>query len=281
MLVQITNLPKFLKNSKFYENLDSNDDEFITIPNLKIDDEILNFEDFKYLIGTLDFFDCHKYPKNFIKYYKNNSQEVFDFLKNDVFKNELMLKKFCGLRIKNYKQFFVTYKIISLYKLNPEDYNYYIDYALDKENEFITDEGYLIDDYGYAGLAIEISTTKILELRPDYILDGEIYLYSSIKILKKYISKSIKGVSIIPIECFDKIFNAIKYDYAYDYNHNQPRKRYPAYRGNKLYLLLNTSKGESILSTIEITEFNRHNVLKEFEKVIKWISEESKNSEEF
>uniref|UniRef100_A0A6C0AD28 Uncharacterized protein n=1 Tax=viral metagenome TaxID=1070528 RepID=A0A6C0AD28_9ZZZZ len=107
--VQINDLPKFLKNSKFYKNLDINDDELIIIPNLKIDDEINNFTD---LIKTLDFFDCHKYHKNFIKYYKNNSEEVFKFLKSDVFKNELMLKNFCGLIIKNYKQFFVTYKFI-------------------------------------------------------------------------------------------------------------------------------------------------------------------------
>uniref|UniRef100_A0A6C0ACX7 Uncharacterized protein n=1 Tax=viral metagenome TaxID=1070528 RepID=A0A6C0ACX7_9ZZZZ len=303
MQVQINNLPKFLKNSKFYENLDTNDNEVITIPNLKIDDEINNFEDFKNLVETLDFFDFYKYPKSFIKYYKNNSQEVFDFLKNDLFKNELMLKKFCGLRIKNYKQFFVTYKIINLYKLNPEDYNYYIDYAVNNINEFITDEGYLIGDYGLEkkiskteilrptdekyliderylidDLIYQILSTKILKLRPKYIKEGKVYLYSSVKKLGKYNSFAypIKGISIIPIECFDKILEAIKNNSEYEYNHNERRKKYPAYIENILYLRINNSDLEYTITQIYIHEFNKNNILEEFEKVIEWISDESK-----
>uniref|UniRef100_A0A6C0ADD9 Uncharacterized protein n=1 Tax=viral metagenome TaxID=1070528 RepID=A0A6C0ADD9_9ZZZZ len=282
MQVQINNLPKFLKNSKFYENLDTNEDELITIPNLKIDDEINNFIDFKNLVETIDFFDCYKYPKSFVKYYKNNSEEVFEFLKNDTFKNEIILKKFCNLIIKNYKQFFVTYKIINLYKLNPEDYDNYIDYALNNTNELIAEEGYLIDDYEYADLINKISSTKILELRPKHILEGKVYLHSSLKKLEKYSlfpTYPIKGVSIIQVECFDEIFKAIENNYEYEYEIN--KKKVLAYRKNKVYLCFDTSEVVSTILPIEINEFNRNNIFEEFQKVIEWICEESKNLEEF
>uniref|UniRef100_A0A6C0ADL6 Uncharacterized protein n=1 Tax=viral metagenome TaxID=1070528 RepID=A0A6C0ADL6_9ZZZZ len=284
MQVQINNLPKFFKNSKFYENLDINDDEVIIIPNLKIDDEILNFIDFKNLVETIDFFDCYKYPKSLIKYYKNNSQEVFDFLKSEPFKNEIMLKKFCNLIIKNYKQFFVTYKIINLYKLNPEDCDNYINYALNNSSELISDKGYLIYDYEYANLVNKITSTKILELNPKHILEGQIYLHSNLKKLEKYSdfpTYSIKGVSIIRIECFDEILEAIKYDCKYEYGHQYQRKRFPLCSENKLFLHFKTSEEKSTILPIEINEFNRNNIFEEFQKVIEWFCEESKNLEDF
>ena len=66
-LKNISDIPDFLRDSEFYRNLDLNNEEVITIPKLKMDDEVNNIKDFKKLFKTLNFFNVSRFPKSFIK----------------------------------------------------------------------------------------------------------------------------------------------------------------------------------------------------------------------
>jgi len=127
-------------------------------------------------------------------------------------------------------------------------------------------------------LVNKITSTKILELNPEYIVDDEVYLYLELKNFKKYNpfpNYPITGINIISIECFDKIFQAIKNncDYKYDmYN------KIASYKENKLYFSFEIPKDESKIFgskilPIQINEFNRNNILQKFEKIIGWIAD--------
>uniref|UniRef100_A0A6C0AE38 Uncharacterized protein n=1 Tax=viral metagenome TaxID=1070528 RepID=A0A6C0AE38_9ZZZZ len=253
MEINISDIPDFLKDSEFYRNLDLNFDEPITIQKLKINDEVNNIKDFKKLFKTLNFFDVDKFPKSFIKYYQNNSKEVFDSLDHysDVYQE--LLIDLCNLKIKNYKQFFVTHKIITLYKLNPEEYDNYISYFLNNAHEVLRDddENYLMDDIS---LVDKVYSTEILELEP-YIFNrssNSIHL----RVKKKHlygrweISNTVSTIKSIQ-KLIDKIKNNNEYDNFF-------------YMNKELYMN-NEYK-------IKINEFNIKKILEEFQKVIKWIN---------
>uniref|UniRef100_A0A6C0AE24 Uncharacterized protein n=1 Tax=viral metagenome TaxID=1070528 RepID=A0A6C0AE24_9ZZZZ len=271
MEINISDIPDFLKDSEFYRNLDLNYEELITIPILKMDDEVNDINDFKKLFKTLNFFDVDKFPKTFIKYYQNNSEEVFDSLDFDVYQE--LLIDLCNLKIKNYKQFFVTYKIITLYKLNPEEYDNYIDYALNKAHEVGRDQDiYLIHNKEYKDLVHKIYSTEILELEP------YIFMRSCNSIHLRFKKKHLYGrweisKPVLRREYIEKIIDGIKNNYEYEYYSidkgnisykNNEICIYCKYINEYLYVKINTYK-------IKINEFNKKIILEEFEKLIEWI----------
>uniref|UniRef100_A0A6C0AE64 Uncharacterized protein n=1 Tax=viral metagenome TaxID=1070528 RepID=A0A6C0AE64_9ZZZZ len=264
MEINISDIPDFLIDSEFYKNLDLNSDEIINIPKLKMDDEVNNIKDFKRLLKTLNFFNVSRFPKKFIKYYQNNSQEVFESLDYDIYKE--LLIDLCNLKIKNSEQFFVTYKIISLYELNPEDYDNYINYAVNNANELYDEENYSIDEEEYEDLIDKLYSTKILKLKPYEIKNNSIHLKVKIKFLSEK-EKNLK--TILEIDSIFKIIDAIKNNYSSDDVFY--KLGIATYNGNQLFLML--LRGEDWLSpeTIKINEFNKKIILEEFEKVIKWI----------
>uniref|UniRef100_A0A6C0AEX5 Uncharacterized protein n=1 Tax=viral metagenome TaxID=1070528 RepID=A0A6C0AEX5_9ZZZZ len=236
MEINISDIPDFLKDSEFYRNLDLNFDEPITIPKLKINDEVNNIKDFKNLSETLNFFDVDKSPKSFIKYYQNNSKEVFESLDNDIY-----LINLCNLKIKNPEQFFLTYKIISLHKLNPEEYNNYINYALNNVNEL--KKNYLMNFEEYKNLVDKLCSTRFLEL----------YFYESKSNIIRFrlgrLSQEFKIYEIqISKECILEIIKSIKNE-------------------NFLSLTINFLNIISKIS-IEINEFNKKYILKQLKQAL-------------
>ena len=70
------------------------------------------------------------------------------------------------LKIKNPYQFFVTYKIIVKYSLNPESYDNYINYGINNCKDIIGDGNYYDEDIlgkEYQELADKISNTVFIE----------------------------------------------------------------------------------------------------------------------
>lgn len=128
MEVKIEELPNFLKDSDFVDSL-NNEDEHISIPNLKLDKKVIDLDDFIDLFNTMGFFGSRNYPKSFIKYYIENSEYVFNSLNNKDFKYDFLFRDLAKIKIYNPEQFFVTHKIIKKYNLNHENYNNYIKYV--------------------------------------------------------------------------------------------------------------------------------------------------------
>lgn len=91
MEINISDIPQFLRNSEFYQNLDFDADPIIKIPILKINNEINDIEDFKDLFISLRFFIVKEYPEFFIEYYQKNSIIIFNSLDPE------LLKEFCKL----------------------------------------------------------------------------------------------------------------------------------------------------------------------------------------
>uniref|UniRef100_A0A6C0AE16 Uncharacterized protein n=1 Tax=viral metagenome TaxID=1070528 RepID=A0A6C0AE16_9ZZZZ len=267
MEINISDIPDFLRDSEFYKNLDSNNEDVITIPKLKMDDEVNNIFDFKDLFKTLNFFLSNKFPKNFIKYYQNNSQEVFDSLDHEIYQE--LLIDLCNLKIKNTTQFFITYKIITLYKL--QDYDNYINYALNNKNiiyvDYIFNKSTQIYNEEYINLSKKIGSTDFLTLKP-YIfqnLSNNIHL----KVKTRKLSKKWKySKTILPLESIIKIIEAIKKDYEYEYNSFD--KNNISYKNNEIYIT-SKDKYNFIKNTIKINEFNKKIILKNFEIIIEWI----------
>lgn len=262
MEINISDIPDFLRDSEFYKNLDLNNEEVITISKLKINDQVNNIFDFKDLFKTLNFFLSNKFPKNFIKYYQKNSQEVFDYLDHEIYQE--LLIDLCNLKIKNTKQFFITYKIITLYKLNPEEYDNYINYALNNNNiiylDYILNNLTQIYNEEYKKLSYKISSTEFLTLKP-YILQNlsnNIHL----KIKTRKLSKILKySKAILPLESIIKIIEAIKKDYEYEYNSFDTNNI--SYKNNEIYIT-SKDKYNFIKNTIKINEFNKKNNIKKF-----------------
>lgn len=275
MEINISEIPDFLQDSEFYKNLDLNSNELITIPELKITDEINNITDFKKLFKTLDFFGVDKFPNNFIEYYLNNSEDVFDYLKkkkSSEYKNLLVF--FCNLKIENHNQFFITYKIINLYKLNPEDYDNYIEYGINFLNSsiFLNEVKNLknLKNLDYKMFIKRISWTEILELKDYKILYDDI----SVTVTKKNLLKEWKiSKSIIPIESVSEIINAIKnnIEYQYEKKTTSSRKNVPYYKDNQLFLIYHRNKS-NITEPITINTFNKNIILEEFRKIAEFIN---------
>jgi len=279
MEINILHIPDFLKDSEFYKNLDLDSDAFITIPKLKMDNQIKNIEDFNNLFETLSFFGVKKYPEFFIKYYQNNSFEVFDSL------NENLLKELCDLKINNYKQFFVTYKIIKLYKLNAEKYDNYIDYALNFNDNNLVDEDYsvikskihlIFFDKDYVNFIKKIQSTKILELVSYEIKDCIINLKIKNLTKKWELFKTIISKKAL-LKIVDAIENNYNYEYEDEFNLFFYGKNVPSYKDNTFSLMFNETENihsRKHIETIKINEFNKKYILKEFKKITSlfWIN---------
>lgn len=70
--ILVKNLPDFVLDSDFLNSLINEDDEennSITIPLLKFDENIENIQDFKDFYKKIDFFGVKKYPKTFIIFF--------------------------------------------------------------------------------------------------------------------------------------------------------------------------------------------------------------------
>uniref|UniRef100_A0A6C0AE51 Uncharacterized protein n=1 Tax=viral metagenome TaxID=1070528 RepID=A0A6C0AE51_9ZZZZ len=257
MEINILEIPEFLRDSEFYKNLDFDADKIITIPVLKINDEINNIEDFKNLFETLSFFIVKEYPDNFIKYYQNNSTIIFN-----CFDTEL-LKDFCKFKIKNYIQFFITHKVINLYKLNPEDYENYIDYALNYDNYILSslqeNENICAD---HIDLLKKVFSTVILNIKSYEINNfGRIFLIFNLKkISEDWKLKSIE----LTIDKFSKIIDAITNNYDYKYSCFIETA---SYENRELYFISNYGKCFKKIEKFKINEFNKNFILKEFQKI--------------
>uniref|UniRef100_A0A6C0AGA0 Uncharacterized protein n=1 Tax=viral metagenome TaxID=1070528 RepID=A0A6C0AGA0_9ZZZZ len=267
MQINILEIPDFLQDSEFYRNLDLNFNELITIPELKITCEINNITDFKNLFETLNFFGVNNFPNNFIDYYLNNSEEVFNSLNKKSLKFKILLINFCNLKIENHNQFFITYKIINLYKL--QDYDNYIEYALNNADNLFKDN-YFKDNKDNKKLVKKIFSTQILELKDYKIIDDNIHFTIKNKKLSEEYKKS---TSIISIESVSKIIDAIKnnIDYEYDSKKKYFEKNIPRYKKNNLYLVFYKSFS-TLISPIIINEFNKKIILKEFQKILEFIN---------
>lgn len=156
MNIKIKDIPLFLHKSEFYNCLNyENLEETITIPELKLDDEIKNIEDFKNLIKTLDFFITNKYPQSLIKFFEENSMKIDP--------KDIPID-FINLEIKNYRQFFTTHKLINLYKLNDIKQENYINYAIQNPNDILGDsDKYLINDPEFEDLVDKICSTVVIK----------------------------------------------------------------------------------------------------------------------
>ena len=97
MKIKITNIPTYLKNSEFYQNLEDEDD-FIEIPKklFKKDDTVESFEDFKKMINISNFFGVFTYSKSLTKYYINNSKKIFEYYQKNTSSPEVK-NMFIGL----------------------------------------------------------------------------------------------------------------------------------------------------------------------------------------
>lgn len=272
MEIKIKDIPDFLKDSDFYDNIDlQNDYESINIPKLKLDNKVFNLEDFLQLYRTLNFFSVRNYPENFIHYYQNNSQQVFELnLDKHLF---LIL---CNLQIKNYIQFFVTYKIINLFELNPKNYQYYIDYALYNYNDLLGDDGnYKIDDIEFKKLADSLKSTNIIEF---INIDVENTHFKVTLQIKKLYEKWRVMETLIISNCFaekiQNLKNSIKNnkssgDYGIEIMELLDIEDFPIYKNNKLTLMIFMNDYFFRTDvTITINEFNELFILNQLDLII-------------
>ena len=136
-----SDLPSYLKTSKFYISLNDSDNESFTIESTKYkhNEIINNIEDFENMFEIINFFDA-EYPTTYINYYTNNSKEVLNFYYDlfDEYRVKDMFLQLIDLDIENETQFITTFKLIIIYDINPiKISDSYIEYGLDNRRNFL------------------------------------------------------------------------------------------------------------------------------------------------
>jgi len=152
--IKKSEIPEYLRNSVFYNNLEDND-ELIDIPKFKINDITENLSDFKNLINSIMFFDA-EFPKSVKKYYYKNSHEIIDYYliykKESSYEIMHLFKYLFKLKIKSLEQFICNFIMIT--KLKFEASEEYIEYGLNNRDLFLKK---------YKNLYLEISDEKPIE----------------------------------------------------------------------------------------------------------------------
>lgn len=158
-------IPKYLRNSDFYNNLNDEGDT-IDIPTdcYKKDDSVNNFNDFKRLLSVYQYFGC-EFSHSFKRYYVLQCDEVFNHFSEtyEEFEVRDMLVKFTMLKIKTIRQFIVTYKIMKLYNLveSNDFYEYYIKnknsimYGCKEDDEVEKNLAHNIKEMGYLSISYD------------------------------------------------------------------------------------------------------------------------------
>ena len=138
-----SDLPSYLKTSKFYLSLNDSDNESFTIESTKYkhNEIINNIEDFENMFEIINFFDA-EYPTTYINYYTNNSKEVLNFYYDlfDEYRVKDMFLKFIdiSIEIEDFDHFILIFTLFYIVNINPINIpDYFIEYGLDNKRKFL------------------------------------------------------------------------------------------------------------------------------------------------
>lgn len=279
MEIHIKEIPDFLRDSEFFNNLNEEETDLITIPYLKLDKEVLSLKDFMDLIETINFFGLRKYPNNFIRFYQYHSKDVFDILNNDEFKNNLLLQDLCNVKIKNPQQFFITYEIINKLFLDPYEYNNYIEYALNNYKKIMNSYSLGKNNYLFDDLFLRLRKTEIIAF-VSLVQDDE--RFEIIFELKKNSNDYYEKLKIIVFssnrdEFRDNIIHLIYsieidgyHSHKYTTNMNIISFKYelPSYYGGIINFCEYKNYDYYDIKSIKINEFNKKIIIEELRKIL-------------
>lgn len=284
MEINPDNIPEYLRDSDFFRGLNPDQEDLISIPILKLDGNISDLDDFLEFFKTINFFGLRKYPKNFIKFYQKNPIDVFKILDNGTEEEDFLLRDLVKLKIKNPYQFFVTYKIINKFSLNPENYSNYLDYAINNCKEIVGNgEYYIINDEDFENLVDKVSGTIFIEFISLFQKGREFIIDLKIKKCQgpeeDYLFSQTMKVSIFSFnkdEFIENVINlilSIKNDKYFLNKHTRNTildimtypYEYPRYYDKKLTLL---KEGTYENVSFKINEFNKNNTIEELEKIL-------------
>lgn len=286
MDILIRDLPEYIKNSEFYDNLITEENTLISIPLLKLDDEIRNIQDFKEFYRTIDFFGLRTYPKNFFNFFRDNSIEVYEDLIPDRELYIFLLKDLCKLKIKNIYQFYITYKIINYFELNPQEYPYYIEYPFPNITSFLDIKGnYIINNQEFANLARKISRTSFIDFKIIRLADRvSIFDVKSDEFHDFILAELYYTIWIFTfnkeelIENINNLINSIKTNQDHKHKYTFPRPSdiedgftdYPSFNNTGILRFLTFSNKKI---KFYVNEFNKKNIITSLYGMLKSVEE--------